>query len=108
MLTSIIFGMFLMLSLIYYNRHMFIPTKLRDRGCIERVVKMILAKSEVVSDTRDAHIALIRSRECQTALEILIILVGGHHVVNSVCGIDVENLQNILYYQEKQIRANIL
>ena len=98
-------GMIIMALILYSVRHCFI-TQVFPSDTIQRVVSSIIQQSEYIATVQSPEVALVQSRECQASLYTLIRLVGGgQHTVDIICGIDTERLQNILYFQEKQIHA---
>jgi len=105
MVMSVVAGMVIMTLIIYRVRHLF-TTRVFPTDTIQRIVNSILQQSEYISTVQSPHIAIIQSRECQASLHTLISLVGGgQSTIDTICGIDTERLQNILYFQEKQIYA---
>ena len=104
MIRSFLLGMIIMALLIYSMRTIF-TTRVFPSDTIQRVIDSILQQSEYISTVQSPEVALIQSRECQASLYTLIQLVGGGtHTVDIICGIDTERLQNILYFQQKQIQ----
>jgi hypothetical protein len=104
MLRCVILGMVLMALVIYQLRSVFM-VRVFPSETIQRIVESLLRQSEYISTIHSPQLALIQSRECQASLYTLIHLVGGGQTtVDALCGIDTERLQNILYFQEKQIQ----
>ena len=101
-MVVVVIVVLVMAMLFYRARHPFI-TRVFPTDTIQRVVDSILQQSEYISTVQSPHIAMIQSRECQAALYTVISLVGGQSAIDTICGIDTERLQNILYFQEKQI-----
>ena len=105
MIRYLLLGMIIMALILYNLRHLFI-TQVFPSDTIRRVIDSIIQQSEYISTVQSPEIALMQSRECQASLYTLIRLVGGgQHTVDIICGIDTERLQNILYFQEKEIQA---
>jgi hypothetical protein len=104
MILSVIVGMLLMALLVHRYLYMLRPRAF-PVNTIKRIVHSILKQSETISSLQSPQIALVQSRECQASLYTLIHLIeGGTTTLDSICGIDTVGLQNILYFQEKQIR----
>jgi hypothetical protein len=70
---------------------------------IERVLHSILKRMDSVTSLNSPRLALIQIRDCQSSLQTLIQLVGDESSLDVLCGIDVERIQNILYFQEVQM-----
>jgi hypothetical protein len=71
---------------------------------IQRVLYSILKRMDSVTSMTSPDLALIQIRECQSSLQTLIQLVGGESSLDILCGINVERIQNILYFQETQLQ----
>jgi hypothetical protein len=96
------------MAILVYSMRTTFTTRVFPSDTIRRVVDSILQQSEYISTMKSPEVALIQSRECQASLHTLIQLVGGgQHSVDIICGIDTERLQNILYFQQKQIQEYI-
>jgi hypothetical protein len=104
MIVSLFIGMIMMAVLIYIFRGLFL-LRVYPPETIQRIMDSIVQQSEYISTIQSPQIALIHSRECQASLATLLRLVGAQSTVDSICGIDTEHLQNILYFQEKQIHS---
>ena len=104
MIVSIFIGMFMMAVVLYTFRDLFL-IRVYPTETIQRTLDSIVQQSEYISTIKSPQIALIHSRECQASLATLLRLVGGQAMVDNICGIDTEHLQNILYFQEKQIHS---
>ena len=105
MMLTIIIGMILTIVLAYGFQYWVQRPPTLPVATIQRLVYSILKQSECISSLQSPHLALIQSRECQASLYTLIHLIeGGTASLDSICGIDTGALQNILYFQEKQIQ----
>jgi hypothetical protein len=95
--------MIVMAVLIYQFRGFFF-VRVYPAETIQRIMDSIVQQSEYISTIQNPQIALIHSRECQASLATLLRVVGGGQAtIDGICGIDTEHLQNVLYFQEKQI-----
>ena len=102
MLTVLLVLVGLVLLLSQWNQ----PRRVFPAATIQRIVESIVQQSEYIATMDSPQHALIHSRECQASLATLLRLVGGSGpTVDAICAIDTRHLQNILYFQEKQIRA---
>ena len=107
MLYSVILGMILMLIIIYNLRHLFV-TRILPSESINRIMYKIIKDSEEISNIQSPELALLKSIECQAALDTLIqVIGGGYHTIDNVCNIDSEKLRNILHFQQTTIMRYI-
>lgn len=104
--TACLIGVALTLVVVYSFRHTLFTCTLPDLT-IQRVVDQILEQSETIAQIQSPRVAYIQSRECQARLQILIDIVGGQTILDSLCGINTARLQNILHTQETQIVQHI-
>jgi hypothetical protein len=71
---------------------------------IQRVLYSILNRMDTITALNSTQLAVIQIKQCQASLQTLTQLVGGESSLNTLCGINVERLQNILYFQEIQLQ----
>ena len=104
MLLSVFVGLLLITTLVLCRVYDVFNPRIYPTDTIQRIVDSILRQSEYISSLQSPHIAIIQCRECQASLATLISVIrGGRSTIDVACGIDTERLQNILYFQEKQI-----
>jgi hypothetical protein len=81
------------------NTHRGFPTLV-----IQNIVHDVIKDVAEASCILDSSVALIRVTEASATLDTVLRLVGGAHVVSKICKLDVEQLQNTINRQERQIR----
>ena len=106
MILPLLFGILLSVIFIMKYKHLFIVSAFPS-DTIRRVMYSILQQSETISTITSPTTALLQSRECQSALNTLVALTGGTKALSTITGVNTETLQNILYYQEKQISTHM-
>ena len=73
---------------------------------IRRVMGSVLTQLEQNETMTSPYLAFLQVRECQTALQTLIQVVGGHHdTLDLICHVNVAQLQNLLHAREHKLRA---
>ena len=90
---------------VQYFQHV-ASTRCTRRDTIHRIVHTILAQSHVVSTMDDPGRALVLSRECHASLSTLMLLVD-MKTEKVVPYVDFQELQNIIYFQEHQLRVQL-
>lgn len=106
MALSVVIGLLLVVFVVCRFYRCFQRIQTLPVDTIKRMVHSILRQSELISSLQSPELALIQSRECQASLYTLVHLFT-LATIDSVCGIDTVALQNILYFQESQIREFI-
>lgn len=106
MIRYVLIGIIVTILVAVHFRHMFV-TRAFPSDTIRRVLHHIIKQSDAISSISSPHLALIQSRECQASLQTLVHLTGCANTLNTICGIDTETLQNILYHQETSIERSL-
>jgi hypothetical protein len=94
----------ILILLLYLNMKHYMSVKALSTDTIQRVLHNILKQMDSILVINSPPMALIQIRECQSALQTLIQVVGGETTLETIGGINIEQLQNILYFQEQQVQ----
>ena len=94
------------LAVVYMLRHSLLVRTFPSET-IQRMMHQILEQIEMVPVLGSVDAAYIQTRECRARLQVLIDIVGGQGILDTICEIDTTKLQNILHYHESRIAQQI-